>query len=262
MAFPIDTSRRVATPELLLEIMELSSFGPQTRAQLAKQLRRAHPLARIDGRLDAALEILAGEGLVEFVARTGERSWRTTQSGLESLERNGRFSDTATVVFTDIVGSTELIEREGETAAHEIRQRHFALLRTALGRHRGHEVKNLGDGLMVVFREAGAAVACARDMQQAVAEDDDGLGLRVGVNSGQLLRDGDDFFGSTVIVARRLCDVAESGQTIVSSSSCELLDGDVPGRTEQLGPVALKGLAESVPAVAFRWSDRTESVVG
>ena len=67
---------------------------------------------------------------------------------------------------------------------------------------------------MVIFsKRAQAAIECANEMQRRVADDDDEIGLRVGLHAGELLRDGNDFFGSTVIIARRLCDRAESGQT-------------------------------------------------
>ena len=78
-------------------------------------------------------------------------------------------TQTVTILFTDIVGSTELSSALAPEAADELRQTHFALLRTAVTTTGGQEVKNLGDGLMVAFTSLSLALACAVAMQQASA---------------------------------------------------------------------------------------------
>ena len=75
---------------------------------------------------------------------------------------------TATVLFTDLVGSTELMTRLGQSAFNDVRRTHFAALRRAIQRTRGEEVKTLGDGVLAIFGSAADAVACAVAMQQAV----------------------------------------------------------------------------------------------
>jgi class 3 adenylate cyclase len=248
------TASRAPSPaELLLQVLELTSLGAVSSAQISKQLRRAHPFARLEKRVTRSLITLDAEGLIESSDESGEVLYRTTPSGLATLEAKGRFPGAAAVLFTDIVGSTELIGKLGEDAAHESRRRHFALLRKAIADHDGREVKNLGDGLMVVFADAAGATACAGAMQRSVANDADQLGLRIGVHSGELLRDGNDFFGSTVIIARRLCDSAEGGQTIVSMEACELVAGAATNEFESLGRVPLKGLSAPVRASAHNW---------
>lgn len=256
------TSRDISTKELLLQVMELTSLGAASRSQLAKHLRRAHPFARLDRRLGSALDVLVGEGLVESEEDAAQKFFRTTHDGLRTLEENGRYSAAATVLFTDIVGSTELIDKAGETAAHEIRQRHFALLASVAEKRGGRVVKNLGDGLMVIFAKSAPAIACASEMQRRVASDDDQLELRVGLHAGELLRDGNDFFGSTVIIARRLCDSAEAGQTIVSSETRALADGASGETFAPLGALELKGLGTPVEAESLLWSQPAESLVG
>jgi adenylate cyclase len=72
------------------------------------------------------------------------------------------------VLMTDLVGSTAMADRVGPEAAEELRTEHFGLLRGTLERTAGREVKNLGDGLMVVFSSASQALSCAAQMQQAV----------------------------------------------------------------------------------------------
>lgn len=258
----MDTSRDISTKELLLQVMELTSLGASTRIQLARQLRRAHPLARLDRRLNGTLEVLLAEGLIEAEDDAGSVLFRTTHAGLRTLEDHGRYSAAATVVFTDIVGSTELIDNVGETAAHEIRQRHFSLLTETAEKRGGRVVKNLGDGLMIIFASAAKAITCSGELQRRVESDDDQLGLRVGVHAGELLRDGNDFFGSTVIIARRLCDVADSGQTIVSSATRALAGESGDESFNPLGALTLKGLGDPVEAESLVWSTSAESLVG
>ena len=80
-------------------------------------------------------------------------------------------TENVAILFTDIVGSTELSQRLSPEAADEVRRAHFAVLRQAVAEAGGTEVKNLGDGLMVVFASASAALACAVAMQQGVEQD-------------------------------------------------------------------------------------------
>jgi len=148
-------------------------------------------------------------------------------------------------MFTDLEGSTRLIDRFGDAGAHALLRRHFALLRAAVAEHHGHEVKSLGDGLMVVFAVVPEAVACAAAMQAAVAREGEGVGLRIGIHVGEPVRDEDDYFGTPVIIARRLCDAAASGQTVVSEPVSRQV---AERRFESLGGIALKGLREKVMA--------------
>src|SRR5271167_4412404 len=102
-------------------------------------------------------------------------------------------SSTATemvaVLMTDLVGSTAIADRVGPAAAEELRSEHFGLLRGALERSDGRELKNLGDGLVVVFQSASQALACAVEMQQAVEARNrratEQLGVRIGVSLGE-----------------------------------------------------------------------------
>ena len=89
-------------------------------------------------------------------------------------------TENVAILFTDIVGSTELSQRLSPEAADEVRRGHFSILRQAITESGGTEVKNLGDGLMVVFVSASAALACAVAMQQGVERDNRGRRDTVG----------------------------------------------------------------------------------
>ena len=162
-------------------------------------------------------------------------------------------SDVLTVLFTDLVGSTALLSALGDDAADELRRAHFSLLRGAIAAHRGREVKNLGDGLMVAFSSAREAVACAAAMQMAVSAHPDRLELRVGIDAGEPIHENGDLFGTPVVVARRLCDAAAGGQVLVSDVVRMLSGRRLSVPLEALGPMQLKGLDEPVVAHAVRW---------
>ena len=116
---------------------------------------------------------------------------------------------TSLILFTDLVGSTELTAALTPDAADELRRAHFSALRQAITASGGTEVKSLGDGLMVVFPIASAALSCAVAMQQAVDRDNRNairvLDSRVGISAGEVTREADDYFGEPVIEAARLC---------------------------------------------------------
>jgi class 3 adenylate cyclase/DNA-binding SARP family transcriptional activator len=158
-----------------------------------------------------------------------------------------------TVLFTDIVGSTNLLNRLGDDAADALRRSHFALLRRAIAEHRGREVKSLGDGLMVAFGSARDAIDCAAAMQQAVSAGPGALGLRVGIDAGEPIREHEDLFGTPVVVARRLCDDAAGGQVLISDVVRLLVGRRLAFELDPLGPVDLKGLDAPVVAHAVRW---------
>ena len=98
-------------------------------------------------------------------------------------------SGVVALLFTDLVGSTELLDRLGDDAAEELRRVHFSLLRAAVAESEGEEIKSLGDGLMVSFASPVQAVGCAVAMQRALAahnqdRPDQGLRVRIGLHAG------------------------------------------------------------------------------
>ena len=115
----------------------------------------------------------------------------------------------ATILLTDLVGSTRLANSVGPVRADELREEHFELLRDAIASSGGKEVKNTGDGLMVAFTSASAAVKCAVAMQQLFErryrDAEQGLHVRIGLGAGEstvagrgLLRHALDRGGSAV----------------------------------------------------------------
>ena len=171
-------------------------------------------------------------------------------------------TENVNVLFTDLVGSTELSSSLTPEAADGLRRRHFAALRQAIVASGGTEVKNLGDGLMAVFPVASAALNCAVAMQQAVHRDNIGaeraLGLRVGVSAGEATREADDYFGDPVVEAARLCARAEGGQILVADVVRATAGRRSAHRFISVGELQLKGLPEPVETLEVGWEPLTE----
>jgi class 3 adenylate cyclase len=132
--------------------------------------------------------------------------------------RSGAEGDvrTMTVLFTDIVASTEHQARVGPRGWSRLTDHHDAIVRAALARHRGREVKTTGDGFLATFDATGRALRCATDILAGAK--DIGLDLRAGVHSGEVEVRGDDIAGLAVIIAKRVCDLAGPGQVLVSET--------------------------------------------
>ena len=165
---------------------------------------------------------------------------------------------TVSVLFTDLVGSTEFGARVGPETADETRREYFGLLRAAFGAHGGVEVKSGGDGLMVVFGAAAEALAGAVAAQRAIAvrnrRADEPLAMRVGVSAGDVELEGGDYFGLPVVEAARLCAVAAGGQILVSDLVRTLAGSRGGHDFGALGERSLKGVPDPVGVVEVGWA--------
>ena len=129
---------------------------------------------------------------------------------------------TATFLFCDLVGSTALMTQLGDDAGDEVRRRCYAVFREAVAASRGTEVKSTGDGLLVIFATSvGDAISCAIAMERGIARLNERnpllkLGLRVGIAVGEAASEEDDWYGTPVVEAARLCAVALAGQILVA----------------------------------------------
>ena len=164
---------------------------------------------------------------------------------------------TTAVIFTDLVGSTELAARLGQVAAEEVRSIHFGLLRGAVAATGGSEVKNLGDGLMVVYPSLGGALDGAVAVQQNIEHHNrkatEPLGVRIGLSTGDATEEDGDYFGQPVVEAARLCAKATGGQ-IVTTDMVRLLARRTDHRFTALGAVELKGFPEPIEAYEVGWA--------
>jgi class 3 adenylate cyclase len=177
-------------------------------------------------------------------------------SGPAGVERD---TGTRTVLFTDIVGSTDLTQRFGDDAAMELVKAHDRIVRAALATGQGREVKHTGDGIMACFASAVCAMRSACQVQAELARHNAAsdrlpLKLRIGAAAGEPVEHNNDLFGATVQLAARLCSAAAPDQILVSSAVAEACLGKELDFHEH-EPIPLKGFERPVRTFLVRWSD-------
>jgi class 3 adenylate cyclase len=153
---------------------------------------------------------------------------------------------TVTIMFSDIEGSTAMADRLGDTRFMEVLREHNAIIREQVKAHSGFEVKSEGDGFMVAFQSAGKALACASAIQKALTERngsaEEPVKVRMGLHAGEVIKEGEDFFGRNVIMAARVASQAHGGEILASAVVKALVAGsDVTWG--ELRTVELKGLS-------------------
>lgn len=152
------------------------------------------------------------------------------------------------IMFTDIVDSTGMTARLGDSRAVEMVRAHDAMVRRALKDKQGREVKHTGDGIMASFDDTNAAVQCARAIQQAFdafnLASKEKLRVRIGLDVGEPVADSNDLFGTTVQTAARLCQAAEPDGVLISDAVRDALGDTV--ELKELGRRPLKGFARPI----------------
>jgi class 3 adenylate cyclase len=153
---------------------------------------------------------------------------------------------TVTILFSDIEGSTAITERLGDKRWMELLRGHNAIVREQIKQHGGFEVKSEGDGFMLAFQSARRGIECGVDIQRAFAERnksaEEPIHVRIGLHTGEAIKEADDFYGKNVILAARIAGQAQGGEILVSSLLKELTEsgGDIAfGEGRE---VELKGL--------------------
>jgi class 3 adenylate cyclase len=164
---------------------------------------------------------------------------------------------TVTIMFSDIEGSTAMADRLGDKRFMEVLREHNAIVREQVKAHGGFEVKSEGDGFMVAFQSAGKALACASAIQKALLARNDSTAepvkVRMGLHAGEVIKEGEDFFGRNVIMAARVASQANGGEILASSVLKALLSGsEVTWGSSRT--VALKGLSGEHEIWAVEWS--------
>jgi class 3 adenylate cyclase len=159
-----------------------------------------------------------------------------------------------TFMFTDIVGSTALVEAIGDEAWHDLLRWHDEALRRCFDKNAGEEVHRTGDGFFVAFTDAAAALACAAGIQRTLADHrrDHGFapGVRIGIHAAEATRAAGDYEGAGVHAAARIAALADGGEVL---ASVDTLDGVGDVALGDPREVTLKGLAKPVQVTAVDW---------
>ncbi|HEX2295311.1 MAG TPA: adenylate/guanylate cyclase domain-containing protein [Actinomycetota bacterium] len=176
------------------------------------------------------------------------------------MRRLDRVGGTATILVTDLVGSTAMFDRLGDDVAERLLRDHLGELRELVRSFGGVEVKSTGDGIMAAFPAAWLATECAVAMQRSLHlrnERAEGSGeplhVRIGLHSGDTTADRHDYYGIAVAAAARLCDKAPPDGILVSGVTRGLVGSRGGHRFTDAGIPALKGIDEPFQAWALEW---------
>ncbi|MDA8232305.1 MAG: adenylate/guanylate cyclase domain-containing protein [Magnetospirillum sp.] len=191
---------------------------------------------------------------------------REAHRGLEGVIREWghpteKKASIVTVMFTDMVGSTDLTQAKGDMAAQEVVRSHNGIVRSAIAQQEGREIKHTGDGIMASFPSASGAVEAAAQIQRGVEAHNQrhpelGMRLRIGLNAGEPIEEEDDLYGSTVQLAARVCAATDPDQILCTAVVKDLASGKgasfVPA-----GSRILKGFRDPVPLFEISWRSAT-----
>jgi class 3 adenylate cyclase/pimeloyl-ACP methyl ester carboxylesterase len=169
---------------------------------------------------------------------------------------------TRTILFTDLVGHTEMMRLLGDERGRDVLREHERITRDLLRQHGGVEVKTMGDGFMASFTSVMKAMDCAIALQRAFASWNDGPGaqqaaplqVRVGLNAGEPIEEDGDLFGSTVIMASRVAAQAGAGEILIPEPLRHLLSGKSYVYADR-GEAMLKGFEDAVRLYEVRWRE-------
>jgi serine/threonine protein kinase/class 3 adenylate cyclase len=156
---------------------------------------------------------------------------------------------TVTLMFSDMEGFTVMTERLGDREAYRVIQDHNRIVREQLRAHGGHELELQGDGFLLAFASPLSGLRCAVAIQRAFAahsaeHPDEPIRVRIGLHTGEAIKDRDKFFGRTVILAARIAAQATGGEILVSAALKETTQTASGIRFGAAREVELKGIAE------------------
>ncbi len=248
--------RQTASPSAMRKLitandqLDVRSVLPQIRRPTLVIQRRGDVVVRVgNGRyladhvpdavylelpgVDHMLYASHADDVVDALCRFAVTDWVRERPG----EHSGRWL--ATVLFTDIVGSTDMAARLGDKGWSETLQQFHAIGRSLLAEHRGVLVDTAGDGLFATFDGPARAIRCAMAMAGAVKPL--GIGIRAGLHTGEVEATGDKVSGLAVHIGARVMSHAGSGEVVVSGTSRDLVAGSGIG-FEERGSHTLKGV--------------------
>lgn len=242
------TRRRVAELEQLEQrVTVLDRGGPRAmQAATAAMRAAAETVNRVRERGVRGMLLSSIEDLSEWAAE--QRS-----AIVETADEDGN----VTIMFSDIESSTALNSELGDEVWVKVLDAHEQLFRRQVVRHRGHVVKNAGDGFMVVFPSPELGIAAAQGVQRALSAKrmrnrrlrDHPIRVRIGLHTGRAVERRGDFFGRNVAKAARVASMADGGEILISTELAARLreraaerEEELPWRLTRTETVELKGL--------------------
>jgi len=246
------------------ERLDVTDSLPDVRARTLVLHRRGVPWPEVkcarelaSGIPGAGLRLLEGASIAPYVGDFESVVEVVTEFLGRPYSPPGRSApDRATVrtvLFTDLVGHTEMMSRLGDERGRAVLREHERITREVLKAHGGTEVKTMGDGFMASFGSVTKAVECAVALQRAFAErKGEPLSVRVGLNAGEPIEEEGDLFGATVILASRIAAKAEGGEILVADTVRGLCSGKGFLFADR-GDFVAKGFEEPVRVYEVSW---------
>ena len=263
-----DLLAKVTQPTLVLHRRDF----PMLSLEVAKHLAATIPDARLKVLEGASLSPYMGDmravldAVHEFTGVDAARA--TVPRAAHAHEARAQAHDAPagpvsagfrTIMFTDMEGSTALTQRLGDAEAQSLVRLHNAIVGEALATHGGSQVKHTGDGIMASFLTASAAVECVITIQRALdrhneSSPDERIMVRIGVNAGEPVAEGNDLFGTAVQLAARVCARADPGEILASDVVRQLVAGKGFLFADR-GDAELRGFEDPVRLYEVRWRE-------
>jgi class 3 adenylate cyclase len=180
------------------------------------------------------------------------------------LARHASPEGTVTLLFSDIEGSTAANERLGDRRWLELLGDHNRIVRQEVATHGGFEVKSQGDGFMIAFSSARRAIGCAIGIQRALrahakTHPEESVAVRIGLHTGEVVKEEEDFFGANVTFAARIAGAASGGEILVSGLLKELVESSGEFSFGQVREVELKGISGSRRLHQVLWQEAEQA---
>lgn len=247
------------TQFILYRILEMLGASTQQAERFERDLSKnlAHPrhLRLFENSGKIAVRYADGDQSAPLYIRTVLQDWLNWKPAPQEHSN----PNLLTIMFTDMVGSTDLASKHGDYAAQEVLKTHDLIVRTALTNFEGKEIKHLGDGIMASFKDPDLAIQAAIEIHKRV-EGNNKAGpefpfhLRVGLHIGEPIKKGDDLFGSAVQLAARICNYTDGGKLAISRELREVF-GERPVYTfVDQGDQKLKGFEEPQRIFEVDWT--------
>lgn len=245
---PVEARERLRTAVRLWQEVSAPYEAARARMALAETHLAEGDLAAAALEVEpsrAAFDRLGAEHELRRASELMERTARRTGAEARAV---------ATFMFTDIVGSTALIQAIGDDAWQNLRGWHDEALRTRFASHAGEEIDHAGDGFFVAFPDAGSAIVCAIDIQRSLAEHRRTHGfapqVRIGIHAAEATRTGGGYSGKGVHTAARIGALATGGEILATTGTTDGVEGVA---TSAPRDVELKGLSDPQVLVAIDW---------
>jgi class 3 adenylate cyclase len=247
-----ETARSLSTPTLVVHRRNDAVVPFDQGRELASLIPGARFLP-LDGKNHLFLQ--GEEELSNFVAAIDEFIGADRAAAKQTERPVAPALSFRTVLFTDVVGHTEMMSRLGDERGRAVLREHERITREVLKAHGGTEVKTMGDGFMASFGGVTRAVECAIALQRAfAAREGEPLAVRVGLNAGEPIEEDGDLFGATVILASRIAAKAEGGEILVADTVRGLCSGKGFLFADR-GEFVAKGFEEPVRIYEVRWRE-------